>query len=160
MSSLRRAGHQSNEPGAVEARDTISADVCAADFADWLPVEQHGNRRLSRFPRFHDQVHLAGSEGKDDLAGALSEFNILASAAPITFEGGCAQFPAFGADIRLVGDPRVGGLAGPRKRRRLGRCRRQLEAGLRRNQQAADFFLDFVVAPFSDEALYQSSLTV
>jgi DNA-binding ferritin-like protein len=107
VASPRRAGDQSKHARPVEARHAIRADVCSAGFADRLPVEQHGDRRIPRCPRLHDQVHLTGGEGNDDLAGALPKFDVLAPAVPITFQGSRARLPALGADVRLVGDPGV-----------------------------------------------------
>ena len=128
--SAGRAGDQANHSRPIEARHSVGADVGAARLADRLPVEQHRDRRFSRRSRLHDQVHLAGSERKDDLAGALPEFDVLALAPPIALQGDRARLAPFGADVGLVGDPGVRGLTDLRKRRRLGADRRQLDPGL------------------------------
>ena len=117
--SSRRTGNQTNHPGPIEARHSICADVCSARFADRLPVEQHGDRRIPRCSRLHDQVHLAGGEREHDLAGALPELDVLAFAPPVAVQCDSPGLTSVSPDVGLVGDPGVRGLAGSRKRRRL-----------------------------------------
>jgi thiol-disulfide isomerase/thioredoxin len=49
----------------------------AAGLADRFPVEHHGDRRFPGRSRVHDQVDLTRSEGKDDPARAVPQFDVI-----------------------------------------------------------------------------------
>jgi hypothetical protein len=78
MLSTGRASDQPNHSRSIEARDSVRTDVGTACLADRLPVEHHRDRCVPRRSRVHHHIHLAGSEGKDDPASALLEFEVLA----------------------------------------------------------------------------------
>jgi hypothetical protein len=158
--SSRHTGDQSKHARPVEARYTIRADVCSAGLADRLPVEQHGDHRIPRGPRLHDQVHLTGDEGNDDLAGALPKFDVLALAVPIIFQADRAGLPAIGADVRLVVIPTYEGSPVLVNAVVSGVIERQWSAWSCRDQLAPDLPLDFVVSPLAHPSLHQPSLAL
>ena len=160
VASSRRTGDQANHAGPIEVRHSICADVCTAGVADGLPVQQHGHRGAARGSRLHDQVHFAGSEGEQNLACALPELDVLTFGSPVALERDTTGLASVSSDIRLVGDPRVRRLAGPREHRRLVADSGQLNARVGGYQEPPDLGLDLVVAPLAHPALDQPSLTV
>jgi len=61
-------------------RDAVSTDVHSARVTNRLSIEQYRDSRMARWPRLHDEVHLARREGKHNLAGALFQFHELLQA--------------------------------------------------------------------------------
>ncbi len=108
----------------------------------------------------HHHVDLTGREGKDDLASAILEFDVLARALPVPLQGNRARLPAIGTDVGLARDAGVRGLARLRKRRRLGADWWQCGPRVGRDQEAPDLGLDVVVAALSHPPLHQSPVSV
>jgi hypothetical protein len=158
--SPRRTGDQANHAGPIKASHSICADVCTTGVANWLFIQQHGNRAAACGSRLHHQVDFAAGEREHDLPRALPKFDVLTFASPVALQSDSPWLASISRNLCLGGDAGVRRLAGPREPRCLGADSGQLKARIGGCQQPPDLGFDLVVLPLGHPPLHQLSLTV